>query len=239
MSRVLRILPIVLFSTLGSVLICVAIAFLLPNFTIQPRFWLFAIGAPIVISTPASFYMVCQTERTEALSARLSAAYTEMKRMAEHDGLTGVLNRLAFTECVDRALESQRGWLVIADLDHFKSINDRYGHAVGDAVLVAAAGAIQGAVRGQDLIARMGGEEFAIFLPEIDRAGATARTERIRQDVAALRVSDGQGGAVCVTLCAGVAAIARPTQVVDALQSADKAMYAAKNAGRNRISLAA
>lgn len=126
------------------------------------------------------------------------------------------------------------------DLDHFKSINDRYGHAAGDVALQAAARLLREHQRGADLAARLGGEEFAMLLPETDLDGAAALAERLRAGCEALRL-DVPGGAltgVRVTMSVGAVSCGVDDKSLDdVLRRTDAALYRAKHAGRNRVEL--
>jgi len=157
---------------------------------------------------------------------------------ASRDGLTGLLNRREFDAAFERECERARREasplaLVLADVDHFKECNDRFGHASGDAVLRAIAAELEKSVRGYDQIFRYGGEEFAILLPGAGAADALLRAEEYRQRIGALEVCwDGQMIGQ-FTLSLGV--VAYPEYGADALlRAADLALYAAKHGGRNR-----
>nr|WP_315231754.1 GGDEF domain-containing protein [uncultured Albidiferax sp.] len=157
-----------------------------------------------------------------------------LQRMAQTDPLTGVGNRRWFLS----QLPPQPGAgaaLVLIDLDHFKQINDRFGHATGDEVLVACAQYVQGMLREHDAFARYGGEEFVLYLPEVNSAEALQVADRLRQGISTL-VCEHQGQRVPVSASMGVA-MAHPqdTQWQAVLHRADQALYAAKSAGRNRV----
>jgi len=177
-------------------------------------------------------------EQTVADRTRqLSAANAELGRLAAQDALTGLANRRAFEQrAADeeaRARRSGRGiGLLMLDVDHFKAVNDRHGHAAGDRVLQQIARLLEASIRETDLAARLGGEEFAVLLPELaDRADAARVAEKIRQTVQAHAFE----GAGHVTLSVGVAwADGQATPVSVALQHADAALYEAKREGRNR-----
>jgi diguanylate cyclase (GGDEF)-like protein len=167
-----------------------------------------------------------------------SARQRELLRtQADTDELTGLLNRRAFNHRLDvlfhRArLASTPLSLVEVDVDNFKLINDRDGHAAGDAALIAVANALMRSVREGEFVARMGGEEFAVILPDTDATTSYAIAERCRTSV----MADDYDGPV-LTMSAGVATY--PTHATDAdglLRAADTALYAAKSAGRNRTS---
>jgi diguanylate cyclase (GGDEF)-like protein len=123
----------------------------------------------------------------------------------------------------------------MADLDHFKTVNDRFGHPFGDLVLAVTAQALRGNVRESDVVARYGGEEFLLMLPETPRAEAMIVAEKLRAAIEAQDYTDGIQS-TRITLSLGVAALpeSAPTDVEDLLRRADDALYAAKHGGRNR-----
>jgi diguanylate cyclase (GGDEF)-like protein len=157
------------------------------------------------------------------------------QREARTDGLTGLLNRRAiFDAFSDRDLTPLTS-VIVFDLDGFKAVNDGHGHAVGDEVLRRFALAIKAGIRGTDTAARLGGEEFAIVLPRSDAESALQVAERIRRSFAEEAIETG-GTKLRSTVSAGVAtagAKGEPFELV--LRNADKALYAAKRDGRNRV----
>lgn len=161
-------------------------------------------------------------------------AEVRLELAALTDPLTGIGNRrwLARRLPVEPPVQSAIAQL---DLDQFKYINDRFGHAVGDHVLVAFANCLQEQLRGLDLLARTGGEEFVIYLPVVTQAEALAICERLREKVAALRI-DHEGELVPVTVSIGIVCIdSAGTKSETWLKKADAALYEAKLAGRNRV----
>lgn len=176
----------------------------------------------------------------------LRASVAQTIEMAVTDGLTGLHNRRYLDSHLatlfERAMSRRTPLsLMITDIDRFKSINDTYGHDVGDAVLREFAARLRRNVRGIDLACRLGGEEFVVVMPETDGNVASRVAERIRAEIANTPfVRDGNGGAIEVTASVGVAAMLRVSDSVDALlKRADLALYEAKNAGRNRVVAAA
>ncbi|HYH20749.1 MAG TPA: sensor domain-containing diguanylate cyclase [Azospirillum sp.] len=168
------------------------------------------------------------------------ALESHLEWLATTDPLTGLANRNRFFTVAEvemrRAERVARPVSVLMiDLDHFKRVNDTHGHEVGDAVLKAFARLSRAALRPQDLVARFGGEEFAVLLPETDRNGALAIAERLRAEAEGLR-GDGVPPEVGVTVSIGVSEIDKAERTPDlALSRADRALYAAKRAGRNRV----
>ena len=170
---------------------------------------------------------------TSGLTARL-------EDLASTDPLTGVLNRRAFLQSlgneVNRSRRNGDGFaLLMVDLDHFKQINDRYGHGGGDAVLCAAARNMQDALRDFDRVGRWGGEEFAILLPRVDEAAAYGIAQRVIEHLQRPCLFEETGKPILVTASAGLA-VCRAGETPEAiLGRADVALYEAKAAGRNRV----
>ncbi|WP_299022532.1 diguanylate cyclase [uncultured Tepidimonas sp.] len=170
------------------------------------------------------------------VSQQAHTRITRWQTLSLIDPLTGVGNRrLLEAEC-SQAFTGQRsaGTLAVVDLDHFKSINDRFGHDRGDAVLRDTASVVQSALRKTDRLYRFGGEEFVVWLAETDATAALSVLERIRQRVREQVRLDGEP----VTFSAGVAVHAPPESWQDVLARADAALYRAKREGRDRILLA-
>lgn len=163
----------------------------------------------------------------------------ELERIATEDALTGLLTRRAFidrvTTMIDRSPRSRRqSSLLMLDIDHFKSINDTYGHPVGDKVLAVAAARLRAAIRKQDLVGRLGGEEFAVYLPQCSRREALEVAERIRVSMDGEPVAL-EDGTVVATVSIGVTTgPASSFSLHRSLGVADKALYDAKTGGRNR-----
>jgi diguanylate cyclase (GGDEF)-like protein/PAS domain S-box-containing protein len=165
----------------------------------------------------------------------------ELRRLATIDGLTGVLNRQSFTELAAREflrLHRPAGLLAafMIDIDHFKSVNDTYGHPVGDRVIQAVATACRAGLREHDFIGRVGGEEFACVLPDTSLEQATVVAERLRATVADKAIELSDGGNCLVTVSIGISTkTIRDDDVSAVLGRADAALYEAKQSGRNRV----
>lgn len=163
----------------------------------------------------------------------------ELRLIARMDHLTGALTRRGFVEQAEKEIERARRYgrasaLVMLDIDHFKRVNDTYGHAVGDQVLQQIAGIAEIALRPSDMFGRLGGEEFALLLPETNGMAAVIAAERLRQAIAEHPIMLPGGGTLNVTASFGVAELSGSTSSFNAwLEQADTMLYAAKSGGRN------
>ncbi len=229
-------------------------------------FMLFAHGALFLLRTPLNailpwsanshvFESVWMTVLSfEALLVTIAIAFILLAMAKERtellhktaslvDPLTGIPNRRAFMETADsRALRHESNTkpaaVLLIDLDHFKQINDAFGHGVGDRVLQVFAETAAGGITSGDLVARLGGEEFAVLLDDCDAQKAVAVAERIRADFA-MFAAEVDGCAVNGTVSVGVALCEQgPLDVSAALAQADQALYHAKQRGRNRVEIA-
>lgn len=172
---------------------------------------------------------------------RVTRYARELMRLASTDGLTGTLNRHSFLERgaaeLGRAQRRQTTLAVLMlDADHFKRINDTYGHAGGDAALRGLAQAVIGAARASDLVGRLGGEEFALLLPETTEAAALLFAQRLRADVEGMAIPHGDR-TIRMTVSIGIAGNRgrERADLAGLLREADAALYEAKAAGRNRV----
>ena len=174
---------------------------------------------------------------------KLRRATQQLEQLASTDALTGARNRRYFLEAAEAEFRRSRRYdqslsFLMLDIDHFKSVNDQWGHAIGDEALKAATAAIQGAMRREDTLGRLGGEEFAVLLPQTDAANAALFAERVRQAIAALEIDTGETP-LRFTVSIGVAQVAPSDKTPkQALGRADAALYTAKNDGRNRVAAA-
>ena len=170
---------------------------------------------------------------------RVTASERQLFRIATTDSLTGILNRRHFMDQLARerlrAIRYATGFsILMLDIDHFKRINDTYGHPIGDEAIKAMAAAADKCLRPTDAIGRFGGEEFVVMLPHTDEAGAVMAAERIREAVGQIVVPAGTND-VRFTVSIGAATYARGVTVDQFLECADKALYAAKTGGRNQV----
>lgn len=171
----------------------------------------------------------------------------KLAMLAMTDGLTGIANRRAFDEALEREWKrtlrhGAQVSLLLLDIDHFKLFNDEYGHQVGDDCLRAVAQAAAGAVRASDMVARYGGEELALILPQVDVAGAWETAEKVRLAIEGLRIphkGNSEGGGWVTASLGAATALARVGGTMQMpeglLQAADHALYRAKQGGRNRV----
>ncbi|MFW5879023.1 MAG: diguanylate cyclase [Myxococcota bacterium] len=169
--------------------------------------------------------------------------FEQTEKMATTDGLTGLNNHRRFQECMDAAMASSRRYegscsLILSDVDHFKGVNDTYGHPVGDLVLKGVARILQSEARDTDVVARYGGEEFAVILPQTDAEGARVIAERIRCRIEE-EIFQTEVGPLRVTISMGIAGFPRHGEhKQELIEKADQALYAAKESGRNRVVIA-
>ncbi|MBL8581812.1 MAG: GGDEF domain-containing protein [Rhizobiaceae bacterium] len=224
-----------------------AVALIVPAIggVVDGNAWLMCILCPIVVAFPASTYTFWQADRLRRAHselarahAQLAAAHRRLGEKASRDDMTGMLNRESFFERLDRQRESAgRGALLIVDADHFKMINDRYGHLAGDEALLEIAAAIERAVRKGDFVGRIGGEEFAAFLVGAHDQEAARVAERIRREVEQILFRPEKSDAVPLTVSIGGISCAPGATVSELMRSADKQLYEAKARGRNRVRL--
>ena len=187
--------------------------------------------------------MVSLTDITQRknIEKELIEANKQLQFLANNDPLTGVLNTRAYHQTCETIINlANRNdtifSVIFVDLDHFKNINDIYGHDAGDLVLKATSNCIMNTCRKSDVIGRVGGEEFSIFLPETDSAGAIRFAEKLRANIELLNPSIAEDNDIRVTASIGVASkMAHHKAITDIQRDADHAMYHAKKNGRNRV----
>ena len=183
-------------------------------------------------------------ERSIRYTLKLAQAMRELHLLATRDALTGLLNRRAFEGLLQEELQRAQRLnhplaLVLVDLDHFKAVNDTFGHAAGDAVLVEAARRLEAEVRGIDRVARIGGEEFAVILMETPAHEAVIVAQRLVANMKADPISAAPGINLTITLSAGVSVLPPEATNNGAFkEAADRALYQAKHTGRDRAVLA-
>lgn len=165
----------------------------------------------------------------------------ELERYAHTDALTGLNNRRIFMQRLDEEAERVRRHgsplsVLLFDLDHFKRVNDTYGHDAGDKMLICVSQTTNNIKRASDVSARLGGEEFGLLLPETDQQGAAQLAQRLRKAIEASSITLGTGETVSITTSIGVATISRKQdELENVLKHADNALYRAKDSGRNQV----
>ena len=200
------------------------------------------IGLYLYLALPTAVAFAVFGSLIGSHEARLEQANKSLEEVAVTDELTGLRNLRYFrARLIEEHARSQRSGVsfavAIVDLDHFKLVNDRFGHQVGDRVLVASAHALASVSRRGDTAARVGGEEFALLLPETEKTEAIVLAERVRLAISRASVDNGR---VAVTASVGVSCSSDFTDPsADTLYAAaDRALYQAKEAGRNRVAAA-
>jgi diguanylate cyclase (GGDEF)-like protein len=171
---------------------------------------------------------------------RWKIAERELQRLAQEDALTGLANRRYFRQEAERSIERAERYhkpisLIMLDIDHFKQINDVYGHRAGDLVLVTTVGRINNGLRRSDFAGRWGGEEFVVLLPHTGADEATMVAERLRASVTSAPMNIGESGTAMITVSAGVVERLAGETLDTLIARADKALYQAKNNGRNQV----
>ncbi|MDB5553377.1 MAG: diguanylate cyclase domain protein [Rhizobium sp.] len=237
-------------STGMSVLIAASVVPILGGTYDGIGMWL-SFVCPILISFPASAWQFHQSEKlrnsrdelatlhlhADRMHRELMLVHSALKEKSRLDAMTGGLNREAFFADLARASSSgQAGTLLLADADHFKQINDTFGHQTGDEALTAIASAIGSTTGISDFWGRIGGEEFAIFLDGGDAEEASAVAETIRQRIAAIEIKR-ERGRVPVSISIGGVHLSGRFSARQAMSDADRQLYRAKRGGRNRVEL--
>lgn len=229
--------------TTGGILSCMAVAlvFNLALFhnesdAVVAKALVSATLIPVILAGPLFVFISLKLRQ-------LSLLNRELKHLAAVDSLTTLLNRGAFSDRVESRLSDMRqngtsfGALLLIDADFFKEVNDRWGHAVGDEVLREIALRLQETLGEDDLVGRLGGEEFAVFLPGANRGSAAMAAERLRLAIGATPLRSVGGEAMNVSISVG-GVVFRSAFGFDALyRNADRKLYEAKDKGRNRVEI--
>lgn len=231
---------VVSLTALGT-LVCVAVAFAIDGYSLSDG-WRWG-GEPInnliipLVLAPPFFYFLLSKLR------ELAIAHRELMVLSTTDSLTECFNRRAFTALVDRYLERMtekrfagEGALLVIDVDHFKNVNDSFGHDTGDQALRLIADTIRASVRENDAVGRLGGEEFCVFLPGSTYALTQSAAERIRVAINAARFSPA-GAPYPLAVSIGGATFSGHSTFAELYRQADSRLYEAKRAGRNRVVL--
>ncbi len=233
---------VILWTALGTIA-CIAVALFVDSFnfpSLDPDQLARAIATDIIVPTllavPIIFFLLSKLRE-------LAIAHEQLRHLAATDQLTNLLNRGAFTREVEERLADARfasggarGSLLVIDADNFKHINDTYGHDHGDAALQTIARAIRGVLRSADRVGRIGGEEFAVFLPGTSLVVAQTVAERLRLAVHEAEFLP-QGRRHQLTVSVGGAAYDRYLPFAELFRLADQQLYAAKQNGRNCVAV--
>ncbi len=241
MSVIARSMTVMLFAVTASFLLS---SILLPMMgaPFSRTAIMMCIVCPALISFPICYrnYRVrtrlqAVHDRLEEAHERLAAAHRLLAEKARRDDMTGLLNRETFfREVAALRSDDARAHLLMIDADNFKDINDTHGHLVGDDALKAIASTIRTTLRAGDLVARIGGEEFAAYLPCTDSHHAHRLAETVRRAVEATDMRTSAGVQVKLTVSIGAAVDGLSATLTDVVRSADRRLYEAKRAGRNR-----
>lgn len=223
----------------GSLLVAVTVVPLLGG-RVDGNAWLMLILCPLLTAFPTSAYTFWQGDRLKQAHrelarthAQLAAAHRRLAEKASRDDMTGMLNRENFFAMLDSSRrKTDRGALLIIDADHFKKINDSFGHLTGDAALLEIAAAISRGVRSGDVLGRIGGEEFGAFLVGATEAEASVVAERIRREVEKVCFQPASAP-IPLTVSIGGTVCALGATVSELMRAADRRLYEAKNRGRN------
>ena len=233
----------VILTTIIGTAVCVATAVYVDSFNFslydeaaRLRALLTDVFLPIILAVPLLLFFSNKLRE-------LAIAHKKLTIYASTDALTQVMNRAAFSTLVDAYLkdvraaeEKAKGAFLIIDADHFKSVNDRFGHDRGDEALVTIAHAIKSMLRAPDLVGRLGGEEFGVFLPGATTEQATLVAERIRQSVNDAKFMPA-GAEHHLSVSVGGAVFERELPYAELFRLADQQLYAAKRDGRNRVAI--
>ncbi len=232
---------VVAVTVLGTAL-CIVAALVFDSFSFRTGLWEWGprpwnnVLIPLFVAPPL-FYALLSKLRA------LSVAHHRLNVVATTDGLTSCLNRVAFSTLVDAYLakfldhkQLGTGALLVIDVDHFKNVNDTYGHEAGDRALQMIAEAIRSKLRDGDLVGRVGGEEFSVFLPRASAQQSRAVAERIRASVEQLRFAPHEKKHE-LTVSIGGAPLAGGASFSSLFREADQRLYEAKRTGRNRVIL--
>jgi len=190
---------------------------------------------PIFIGMPVIFFIEGQSIKLKNAIMTLDLMREEAEERAKRDSMTGLYNHQHFMEKIKRNERRDDGSLIILDIDHFKKINDSFGHQQGDEALIRVVEAVRKSVRSHDVVGRIGGEEFAVFLLDASRKEAKRVAARIRKSVENIDFTPEKGVKAPLTVSVGVAMKNEVENVTSAMKLADMRMYRAKENGRNRV----
>jgi diguanylate cyclase (GGDEF)-like protein len=241
MNRILlKSTAVALASVAASVLLAILVVPAIGG-VVDGSAWLMLVMCPMAIAWPASIYTFWQSDKLKRAHgelarahAELAAAHSRLEEKSKRDPMTGMLNRETFFSALDRTRrKSDRGALLIIDADHFKKVNDSFGHLTGDEALLEIAAAIKRAVRVGDVLGRIGGEEFAALLVGASDDEAVRIAERIRREVELIRFKPVDERTVPLTVSIGGTVCGGDATVSELMRAADRRLYEAKSNGRN------
>lgn len=241
MNRIFLKSTLAAFSSLfASILLAIIVVPALGG-SLDGNAWLMLAICPMMIAWPASAFTFWQGEKLKSAHrdlarthAQLAAAHRRLEEKASRDNMTGMLNRESFFAALDGSRrKADRGALLIIDADHFKKINDNFGHLTGDTALLEIAAAIARAIRAGDILGRIGGEEFGAFLVGANDQEAIRVAERIRREVELIRFQPSDERTVPLTVSIGGTCCPFDANVSELMRAADKRLYEAKSRGRN------
>lgn len=232
-------------AVIGSLLVVITIVPAIGG-VVDGNAWLMCIVCPLVTAWPTSAFTFWQSDRLKQahrelarVHAQLAAAHRRLAEKAQRDDMTGMLNREAFLAALDGSRrKADRGALLIIDADHFKQINDNYGHLVGDDALREIAAAISRSVRASDILGRIGGEEFGALLVGASDEEALRIAERIRSTVEQIHFAPDNGEPVRLAVSIGGTPCPPDAMVPEMMRAADARLYEAKRRGRNLVIMA-
>ena len=241
---IFRATLIALMSAIASIVIAQTLVPMLGG-TFDGSAWLMCVICPFALAFPASSYAMVQNRRLRLAHDELAQAHRALERAhakltekSRQDAMTGTLNREAFFGILDATRrKTDRGALLLVDADHFKRINESYGHLAGDDALIDIAAAIGRALRDGDHLGRIGGEEFGVFLPGTDIDTARDVAEAIRAAVQAIGFMPAQGTTMTLTVSIGGVACLPDANTATLMRDADRLLHQAKISGRNRVVL--
>ncbi|MBO6718349.1 MAG: GGDEF domain-containing protein [Rhizobiaceae bacterium] len=231
---------VVSITALGT-LVCIAVAFAIDSYSfVEGWRWgddpLNNLIIPLVLAPPFFYFLLSKLRE-------LAIAHRELLVISTTDSLTECFNRRAFTALVDRYLdrmmqakEAAEGALLVIDVDHFKTVNDTFGHDTGDDALKLIAATIRKAVRETDVVGRIGGEEFGVFLPGASYALTETVAERIRTAIGMVQFAP-RGDRHPLSVSVGGVTFADPSSFSELYRQADSRLYEAKRNGRNRVEI--
>ncbi len=195
-----------------------------------------AAGIPLVTAFPSLAYIFRQHSRLKDAYADLERAHVELQARARVDHMTGLLNREAFFDAMKISRSRiETGVVLVVDADHFKAINDTFGHPVGDRALKLISFALQNVTRRGDLVGRIGGEEFCVFLPGASGETGMRVAQRIRSEVETTHFLATASHSHPLTISIGVASAPKSESNSQVLSRADRCLYLAKQRGRNCV----